>query len=159
ELRGSELGAVGWLRLGGDGRPVRLQPGSPSPLPPVREETHRDRQFLLAFLTPTLSETGAYLPGFSADRLSASLAGLQATLVGGLVRSPLLVGGWDLANARAKPLRRAIPAGSVFAFETEADSKAICSLHCSNLSDFESERLAQQGFGLTIVGEMPRKDA
>jgi len=159
ELRGSALEAAGWLRLGGDGRPVRLEPLSAPALPPLSHEALEEGSFLLAFATPTLSESGAYPPGFSRGSFTATLGGLQATLVGGLVRSQALVGGWDLANARAKPLRRAIPAGCVFAFETKADRAAIPSLHGSNVAGFEREFLARQGFGLTIVGAMPRKDA
>jgi CRISPR/Cas system CMR-associated protein Cmr3 (group 5 of RAMP superfamily) len=63
----------------------------------------------------------------------------------------VLAGGWDLAKGRAKPLRRAIPAGSVFVVEdlgggSPADLDGTC------LSDFDQERLAAQGFGLVAAG-------
>lgn len=159
ELRGSNLRAAGWLRLGGDGRPVRLEAATKPLLPTLEAESLADGRFLLSLVTPALSDAGAYPPGFAAHQLRGRVGGVEAALVGGLVRSSILIGGWNMAERRAKPLRRAIPAGSVFGFQTDAGSDAIASLHGTNLSGFGSECLARQGFGLSIVGTMPRKDA
>jgi hypothetical protein len=66
----------------------------------------------------------------------------------------ILAGGWDVARGRAKPLRRALPPGSVFLFE-DREAGAAAALDGINVSDFRSESLALQGFGLVMAGAEP----
>jgi len=170
EVAGTELEPNGRLRLGGEGRSVVLEPGPELPLfssleiPPLpggRErvwERGSGGEGLLAitFATPALSATGAWPPGFSAEHLEGQLGDLAVRLVGAAVSGSVLVGGWDLARKQAKPLRRALPAGSVFLFEPldgVAAAEAANQLDGMCMSDFfGSEELAQQGFGLVAAG-------
>ncbi|MFY9825290.1 MAG: type III-B CRISPR module-associated Cmr3 family protein [Thermoanaerobaculia bacterium] len=150
DVKGSELQPGGFVRLGGEGRTASLQAG---PAFPAFEGAPAGGRFSLCFATPALSETGGYPPGFAADRLEGILGGRRCRLVGAALSRFVLAGGWDLARQFPKPLRRAIPAGSVFLFEPledAASSLAGLDGHC--FSDFPGEELARQGFGLAAAG-------
>lgn len=140
EARGTALAAEHGLRLGGEAKTGELSPGPALQLPPAPAGPGR---FNLAFLTPALSDRGAYPP-----RACAELS-----LVGAHVRGATLVGGWDLAAGLSKPLRRAIPPGSVFVFDDPAGG-AAAALHGGHLSDYSGEALARQGFGLAVAGKL-----
>jgi len=170
EVSGSALIPDGRLRLGGEGRSVILEPGPKFSscsnvriphLPGGREcgwERRLGGEGLLAltFATPALSATGAWPPGFSEEQLEGRLGDVAVRLVGAAVPGFVLVGGWDLAKKQAKPLRRAIPAGSVFLFEPLDGlgvAEAATALDGMCISDFSgNEGLAQQGFGLVVAG-------
>ena len=111
--------------------------------------------FCLTFLTPTLSATGGYPPGFTATHPVGTLAGRPCRLIAAALPGSVTVGGWDLARKGPKPLRRAIPAGSVFVFEPVDGSgveELLRDLDGTCLSDFSAESLARQGFGLAAAG-------
>jgi CRISPR-associated protein Cmr3 len=148
EASGTELKPGGRLRLGGEGRTVALEKGSALPEPPLQLPV--SGRLTLSFATPALSEAGAYPPGFSEGRLSSQLGEKTCSLVAAAVRGFTTLGGWDLAKGQAKPLRRAIPAGSVFLFEAPEGPPET--LHGQCLSDFPGDHLAQQGFGLAMAG-------
>jgi CRISPR-associated protein Cmr3 len=149
EVAGSGLRAGGRLRLGGEGRTAMLQAGPPFP----NGEPVGAKRISLCFATPALSAAGGYPPGFSAGRLSGEIAGRTWRLTAAALRGFVNVGGWDLARDRAKPLRRAVPPGSVFLLESQggehAPSDALDGL-C--LSDVVDNPPAWQGFGLAVAG-------
>lgn len=150
EAKGADLKPEGLVRLGGEGRTASLHPG---PALPAFTEAPASGRFSLCFATPSLSATGGYPPGFAPDRLVGTIGNRRCRLVGAVLSRFVLAGGWDLARQFPKPLRRAIPAGSVFLFEpldnetaTPADIDGLC------LTDFPEEELARQGFGLAVSG-------
>jgi CRISPR-associated protein Cmr3 len=151
EVRGCGLEPGGFLRVGGEARTASLEAG-PS-FPDWEEEVPSGTGWTVCFMAPTLSEAGGYPPGFSADRLEGSLSGRRCRLVSAALPRFALSGGWDLARQFPKPLRRAIPAGSVFQFEPvagEPTSPDGLDGHCH--SDYPGDALAQQGFGLAVAG-------
>jgi CRISPR-associated protein Cmr3 len=153
EARETELDAGGAVRLGGEGRTAALEAGAPF----HGDGAEAAARFSLCFLTPSLSETGGYPPGFAYDKDNREVRGELAERPCRLVAAALprftFVGGWDLATGAPKPLRRAIPPGSVFLFET-LDGGAMPLLeidgHC--FSDYPGEHLKEQGFGLAMAG-------
>ena len=173
EVSGTPLKAEGRVRLGGEGRTARLQTGPPFPSLGAKRadggaplplgaggggragEGSGERAFCLTFLTPALSQTGGYPPGFTATKPEGTLAGRPCRLIAAALPGSVTVGGWDLAKKRPKPLRRAISAGSVFVFEPVDGSGVedlLRDLDGTCLSDFSAESLALQGFGLTVAG-------
>lgn len=155
------------VRLGGEGKTARLEEG-PS-FPAVGGGVGPQRFFKVCFATPAASRGGAYPPGFSASNLEGTLAGQHCRLVGAVVRGSALAGGWDGARGAGggpRPLRRLIPAGSVFRFENLEPAAAQRpesgeSLHgtcwCDDFADEKQAgpgggALAQQGHGLMILG-------
>lgn len=150
EVGGSPLQPEGRVRLGGEGRTAVLQPGSKLPRPSPEIEGGR---LCLSLATPALSASGGYPPGFSEDRLEAELGGRRFRLVGAVLPGFVTAGGWDLARHQAKPLRRAIPAGSVFLFEPADGGKVRpADFDGIHLSDYDDEGLRRQGFGLAAAG-------
>ncbi len=138
EARGTQLAAGRRVRLGGEGRTCLLEEGPSFPGMEPKQTSSAGR-LRVALVTPALSSAGGYPPG------------QLRRLLGGVVNGFVLVGGWDLANQRAKPLRRALPAGSVFVVES-SDAGSVKELDGSLLSDFNTECLAAQGFGLIVAG-------
>lgn len=171
EVAASKLKPEGRLRLGGEGRSVVLAAGPGFPeLPgragqaqglPLQDWTGRRGNpcgcplLSITFATPALSAGGSWPPGFSAEQLEGRLGEVPVRLVGAAVPGFVLVGGWDLARRQPKPLRRALPAGSVFLFETldRTAAEAAGRLDGMCISDFSgNDGLAQQGFGLIAAG-------
>ncbi len=153
DIQGSALEASGVLRVGGEGRTATLEPGPPFPHnePPAERKAARD--FWVYLATPALFAGGAYPPGFSNDACEGNFGGVRCRLKGAVVRSHVHIGGWDIAQKKAKALRRAVPAGSVFLFE-RLDEGDVARQHGRSLNGFGAESLNQQGFGLTLVGAM-----
>lgn len=153
EVTGTGLAAEGSLRLGGDGRTARLGPGPAFPIaPPV--DRSLGKRFRVVLATPSLSASGGYPPGFGPARLDGGPA-LPCRLVAAAVPTFGLAGGWDIALERAKPLRRVLPAGSVFLFESlevGGAAELAARLHGGPLVDFPGAGLGRQGFGLAVVG-------
>lgn len=155
DARGTELTAERRVVLGGEGRSCWLANG-----PTLPEGTQEDPKALglrLALATPALSKHGSTLLGFAALNAPGELAGRPCRLAGACVAGNTLVGGWDLAKAGPKPLRRAIPAGSVFLVLLESEKRfSAADLHGITLSDYPDENLAGQGFGLVLAGMEPQ---
>lgn len=114
----------------------------------------------VSLATPTVTRHGAYPPGFGPEALEGDLAGCRVRLVAAVVGGSLPLGGWDLAVGAPKPLRRALPAGSVFFFEPRDRSAAevAARVHGSAWVDDLDPHQKLQGFGLAVAGCSPRED-
>jgi CRISPR-associated protein Cmr3 len=66
-----------------------------------------------------------------------------------VVPRALLSGGWDLAKRWPKPLRRAVPAGSVYWVDGESPAP---------LDSWSEPNMAKQGFGLMLAGQQPGRN-
>lgn len=145
EARGTSLAPEGTLRLGGEGRTACLEAGPL--LPPAPTWASPPERLVLSLATPALSaaSSSSGAPGLSARGLLGSASTLAAVVPGFL-----LAGGWDLARGEPKPLRRLVPAGSVFLLDPRGTD--LSSLWGANLSEDGGERLSQQGFGLALLG-------
>jgi CRISPR-associated protein Cmr3 len=152
EARNTELGQDGIVRLGGEGRTAALEAGPPFP----SDGSQSGARFSLCFATPALSAAGGYPPGFALDaegKVLGALGGLPCRLVAAVLPRFAFIGGWDLAARRPKPLRRAIPPGSVFLFEREdGGTLPLAEIDGRCFSDFADDHLARQGFGLAVAG-------
>ncbi|HET9227770.1 MAG TPA: type III-B CRISPR module-associated Cmr3 family protein [Thermoanaerobaculia bacterium] len=150
EIDGLDLKAEGRVRLGGEGRTAILESG---PGFPETGPVPAGSLVVLSYVSPAVSSGGAYPPGFSESCLEATLGGRKLRLVAAAVPGFLPVGGWDLARGEAKPLRRAIPPGSVYVFqalESEA-AEAAAALHGLCLTE-NLDAMDRQGFGLAVAG-------
>ena len=154
EVKGSGLQPGGFVRLGGEARTAALEAGPAFPACTV--EISPGTRLSLCFAAPALSEAGGYPPGFTENRLEAVLGSQPCRLMGAVLPRFVLSGGWDVARQFPKTLRRAIPVGSVFLFESstgEQLSPADFDGRC--YSDFPGDALARQGFGLAVAGLSP----
>ncbi|OPX70903.1 MAG: CRISPR-associated protein [Methanoregulaceae archaeon PtaB.Bin009] len=112
----------------------------------------------MVLATPAIF-TGGWLPGWLGEKngcLVGSPPGgpddLVLRLVSACVDRWKPLSGWSLETRGPKAIRRVVPAGSVYFFETEKGSAAALAERCwlQSVSDDPQDRL--DGFGLTLWG-------
>ena len=161
----------GYLPLGGEGRSMYLrcladyQPAldRDGARTAIAQAICRDEgRFRLYLATPGVF-AGVAGNGVIPSALAAGQhAGLRFRLVALASGKPVLVGGWDLARGAPRPLRRAVPAGTVYYGQLESPC-VEAALHLLAQFHFrttlqgedalpEAAYRAQTGFGLTLVG-------
>lgn len=128
------------LPLGGERRSVTAKKSEVVNFFPKRPKI-QGKLLKIVLLTPALCN--AWFP---------EISGL--TLVAAAVGKPVSVGGWDVLKQEPKPMRRAIPAGSVFLFQAESEAKAneiAEQLHGESLCS--PGEVQMNGFGLCLVSQ------
>jgi len=113
------------LRLGGEGKNATISQVSFDLNLDVEKPT--GKRFKLYFQTPTFFSSGDGLSELSA------LKGL--TLLSASIGRPMPIGGFDMAETRPKPMRKAVPPGSIYYFE--GNDLAAARLEISALFDPE----------------------
>jgi CRISPR-associated protein Cmr3 len=111
--------------------------------------------FKLYLTTPTIFDSKhkqGWLPKWiNPNTLSGEYERINLKLIAATISGYQTIGGWDVAHNKQKPTRRAVMAGSVYYFQTEATAEEILeAFHWQNLADEKSE--AQIGYGLSLVG-------
>ena len=147
------LSATGLLGLGGEGRASRydmLSATAPDRTA-ARERVARAGRLKVVLATPAFFARG-WLPSWvdPASRVTLGATGGLRLLAAALGR-PLGVGGFDVRAGRPRPIRPAVPAGSVYWFEEAergAAGRAFDALDGRTVSD----DAATIGFGLCCVG-------
>lgn len=153
----------GIIKIGGEGRGAVFKKIVKDYMPALDDDTmakiKKNGRFKIYFATPAIFPEG-WLPGkirgekfqWSEELLEESCGEsdkMSLRLLTAAVGRPVCVGGWDLEARGPKPMRLAIPAGSVYYFEViEGEAgQVIAALHGKNIS-----LLAEEGFGLTFIG-------
>lgn len=160
------LPAKGMLKLGGEGKSFRYEQSQHNPNPYSTEDMailkvaiQQASAFKLYFATPAIFKQG-WLPAWLDDKTLCGryplsrTASLPLELITAAVGKPTTIGGWDMAQGKAKPTYRAVPAGSVYYFKIPDDScvdDVMQTFHNQNISDYQ----AQEGYGLCFVGAAP----
>lgn len=81
--------------------------------------------------------------------------GIKANMVAACVGKPVSIGGYDLVNNKPKPMLKAVPAGSVYYYESDDSPKVIMEkIHAKSVSDY----LPEQGFGIAYIGKFNKPD-
>lgn len=127
------------MTLGGEGRGGMLLDGPALGL----SSRPQGQRFTLYLGTPAIFDQGIVPDSFDATTNYGSIQGQPCRLIAPVCRGYHLIGGWNLAERRPRPLRRAVPAGTVLLFERggAAEPRALM-----------NPELVKQGFGLSIVG-------
>jgi CRISPR-associated protein Cmr3 len=94
--------------------------------------------FKLYFATPAIINNSSGMPSL----------GIDAKLVAAIVGKPIFIGGYDMVKNKPKMMYKAIPAGSVFYYQTSESPDAVTALQGQSFSD---ERKAE-GFGISYFG-------
>lgn len=147
EYEGLQLPEQGFLRLGGEGRAASFthvageMEGLPAPA--------TGRYFKLYLATPAFFN-GGWRPGWLDHRGEGTYGPLKLKLLTAAVGKPVPSGGFDIKIRQPKPMRRAVPGGSVYYFAilqgTIAD--AVAAFHGRCISEYRQ----QEGFGLAFTG-------
>lgn len=151
----SDLPEAGLFQLGGERKGAKFEAMKENVFGTLEdiELNFENRLFKIYLATPAVFNKGWFPKWIDEKSLEGNYNGIKLKLIGCAVGKPILVGGWDIAKRKPKPLQKAVPAGSVYYFEIldNSDSANIKeSFHLSNISDINPE----EGFGLALVGEV-----
>jgi CRISPR-associated protein Cmr3 len=152
----SALPNSGFIKFGGANRvceysaisdnadPFRFYYGEINNLKNIISQT---KTFKLIFLTPALFNKGWLSEKF--NNFELRINNLKIKLITAAINKPNIVSGWDLANNKPKPIRKIVPAGSVYYMQLLEGSvdELFEKLNFVNFSD-ENPNL---GFGLTLI--------
>lgn len=101
----------------------------------------KGNRFKLYLSTPAIFE-GGWQPDLSKHNV-------QANLVAAAVGKPVHIGGFDMEKNKPKTMYKAVPAGSVFFYETDEDIETVKEkLFGKTISD----KMREQGFGTAYLG-------
>ncbi|BCB96575.1 type III-B CRISPR module-associated protein Cmr3 [Dissulfurispira thermophila] len=155
DIDGLEIPDAGIIKIGGEGRPASFKAidiDETSILQPAIN-SNKIEKIKLYIATPAIFKKG-WLPQTIDDRdLEGEINGIGLKLITAAIGRPLYVGGFDIKKG-PKPMKRAVPAGSVYYFEIHgqySNEQIINALHDKAISDREQDR--QQGFGIAYVGK------
>lgn len=155
EVKGLSLASSGLLQLGGEARAGRYDTVTMGvDLPPDGRisDTDNPLRFKLYLATRALFEQGWLPKDIDAQTMKGNWCGISLTLVSAAIGKPQSIGGRDISRRdQQRSMRRAVPAGSVYFFETEARAGDVFEAFDGKcVSDREMD--AQIGFGLSYVG-------
>ncbi len=132
-----------FLKLGGEGKIAAIEERGRMDALKIEKDTIalNPGKFKLYLSTPAIFKNG-WKPDLEA-------LGIKATPIAAALGKPVHIGGFDMAINKPKPMRKAVPAGSVYYYETKEPVERILEkLQGESISDF----LKEQGFGIAYVG-------
>ncbi|MES3629892.1 MAG: type III-B CRISPR module-associated protein Cmr3 [Longimonas sp.] len=155
KVDGLKLDKSGLLKLGGEHKAAYYETVDSSwPLPKVPVSSIEETECLRLYLaTPALFQQG-WLPSWvDPDTHEAHLGGCRLKLYSAAVGKPSFIGGWNMKKRRPKPMRKAVPSGSVYYFKLTDGSvdDLVQQVHGQSISDYRT----RDGFGICYVGVAP----
>ncbi len=148
----SALAESGFIKFGGANRICEYSKLSEDPfkfyyaeIDKIKSLIKENKKFKIVLLTPALFDKGWIPGGFEMQKGNVRIKLISAT-----IGRPDNISGWDLAKKKAKPLRRLVPAGSVYYFELLEGGvdELFKEMNFVNFSD-ENQNF---GFGTILVG-------
>jgi CRISPR-associated protein Cmr3 len=145
----------GKVQLGADWKIVKIEKTESDLLKELREIDFQlnNKVFKIYFATPAIFKKGWIPDWINEKTFEGNYEEIKLKLIACSIGKYKLVGGWDLANKRPKPMYKAVPPGSVYYFKILDDTPAEKIkevFHLKNISDINLE----EGFGLSFVGEV-----
>ncbi|MBK8563981.1 MAG: type III-B CRISPR module-associated protein Cmr3 [Saprospiraceae bacterium] len=135
------------VHLGGETKLIQIKKVGRDTLE-IRKPNLQKGQFKIYLCTPAFFTKHGWKPDL--ERI-----GIQATLVAACVGKPISIGGYDIIKNEPKPMLKAVPAGSVYYYETEEEPESIFNkIHGQSISDVMQE----QGYGVAYVGNFKRPE-
>lgn len=142
----------GMLRLGGDNRSARYSTVSWNDIAvnSIKEKILETKRFKLVFTTPAIFNQGWLPEGIDDKTMQGSINGIAVRLISACIGKPIGIGGFNLVKKMPKPMKKAVPAGSVYYFELKDGNvdALLGNLWLKSISDEKS----QEGFGITLIG-------
>jgi len=146
----------GVLQIGGEGKTAKIEKKENDNLLMTLMDIDfkfENKVFKLYFATSAIFKKGWIPDWINEKTFEGNYDGIKLKLIACSIGKYKLIGGWDLANNRPKPMYKAVPSGSVYYFKILDDTSAERIkevLHLKNISDINPE----EGFGLSLVGEV-----
>ncbi len=153
EVEGVKLNGAGLLQLGGEARAgcyAEVTVGLNLPRDGRLTDTGKPLRLKLYLATPVIFAQGWLPDSIDANTLKGNWRGIEVTLRAAAVGKPQPIGGRDISQRDSqRAIRRAVPPGSVYFFETDANADDV-------LNQFDgqcvSDAGAEIGFGLSYIG-------
>lgn len=150
EFEGLELPSKGFVKLGAEGKIASYDvvPKTKITIEEDELKINSENTFKLYLLTPAL-----FKEGWKPDLLNHPLLKDQGLeLITASIGKPLNFGGFDMQKKIPKPMRKAVPAGSVFycKSKTKTFNEIFNKLNGNSISDFQ----AVEGYGIALVGRI-----
>ncbi|MCF8245169.1 MAG: type III-B CRISPR module-associated protein Cmr3 [Saprospiraceae bacterium] len=130
------------MPLGGERRSVTIKAVDFS-LP--KRPNINGKHFKICLLTPALFDS--WYP----THLLTDFKGLK--LVAACIGKPLSVGGWDILKKSPKPMRRAVPTGSVYLMEAKDEEQANEIAEIYHAKSICQPADAREGFGFCFIAQ------
>lgn len=153
----SVLPQNGTLKLGGSNRVCEYTTLNNNPFgdyfqdakPNIMQQIQETKKFKIVLLTPTIFNNGWISDKFNSN-FELEKNNVKIKLISAVINKPEYISGWDIAKRRPKPLKKLVPAGSVYYFELVAGTveDLFTEFNFKNFTD-ENPNL---GFGLTLIG-------
>jgi len=145
----------GKVQLGADWKIVKIEKTEEDLLKELREIDFQlnNKIFKIYYATPAIFKKGWIPDWIDETNFEGNYKGIKLKLIACSIGKYKLIGGWDLANNRPKPMYKAVPSGSVYYFKILDDTPAEKIkevFHLKNISDINPE----EGFGLSLVGKV-----
>jgi CRISPR-associated protein Cmr3 len=150
----SDFPQEAYLKLGGEGKCALSKKIEDDKIPQLSEEAkgkiRSSRKFKIYFATPTLFKQGWLPNAIEKEKLLWKIGKLELKLLSASIGKPLYIGGWDIKKNKQKPMRKAVPSGSVYYWEIRKGEveDILETFHNKNISD----DLSHEGYGLSYLG-------
>lgn len=152
EFEGIDIPDRGYLKIGGENKAayymkINKNQGISSKL--------KDGKFKLYINTPAIFKKGWLPEWIDSNTYKGNFKGINLKLITAAVGKYNLIGGFSMKNKNGlpypKPMRRAVPAGSVYYFETDEKDmdKIVNTFNGVSISEFDTSK---EGFGICYVG-------
>ncbi len=150
EYGGLDLKSEGFLKLGGEGKMASYKRMDNMEFP-LKAANSKSEIFKLYFLSPTFFEKGSLPKWINSNTLEGMFQNLHLKLENAVVGNFLSIGGFDMKEKKAKPMRRAVPPGSIYYFRLLSGTMedVIQTFHYKSISEFETSK---EGYGIVLVG-------
>lgn len=135
------------IKLGGEAKAVSIQNSERNILPTAGGM--KNNLFKLYLSTPAIFSQG-WLPSWiNPETMEGTLPQSQVhvKLIAAAIGKATNLGGFDMQKRKFKPMKRAVPAGSTYYFESlQGENPSY--IHGKSISDY----LPEQGFGIAFLG-------
>lgn len=151
EFEGLEIKEKGFLKLGAEGKTVSYE--SLKNEIKIESISLNNKIFKLYFATPTYFKNGWLPEWINKDTFQGEYNKIKLKLLTASLGKTLNIGGFDMKTKTPKPMRKFVPAGSVYYFELEDindKEKLIEVFHNKSICD--DKILSKQGFGISYLG-------
>jgi CRISPR-associated protein Cmr3 len=155
QISGLEPADKGFIRLGAENKTATYNKITPLAMPEDPKEWGETGIFKVYLFTPAILKQGI-VPEWLDEKYTGSINGVRLRLLTCSVGRPLPFGGFDLKEYRPKPMKKAVPAGSVYYFELQ--DKTDIPLQMQKVrayfqaNSFSEER-GQEGLGVIFIAK------
>ena len=151
DFEGMELPEKGIIRLGGEGKTAYYLKSDF--VDSVRcGSDDASKRFVVYFKTPAYFEKNGYYPDFFDGNFSCEINGRKYRIVSMSMDKPLSIGGWDMKVKMPKPMKKFVPAGTVYIVECDSEISLKDFNTDFATKEFCKEEYSRQGYGLYFAG-------